>query len=97
MGVVRKVAIALFLAGLGVGYFMGYYVNTDRRYKISKQDSVPYLIDKQEQTKVVIDDFTFLDAEKINYDGYGERIFRGGINKIKREVGDSIDSLVNHE
>ena len=97
MGLIKTVAIGLFIGGLGLGYFLGYYVNTDRRYKISRNQTVPYLVDKKESRAAMIDDFTFIDAEFYQGGDLGDRLFRRGLNKVKHEVGNSIDSLLGYE
>lgn len=97
MGLLRNLAIGVFIGGLGLGYFLGYYVNTDRRYKITRRDSQPYLVDKKESQFVQVDDFMFLGAEHYGGSDLGDELFRRGLNKVKNEVGNSIDSLLGYE
>ncbi|MBT7903158.1 hypothetical protein HN587_04775 [Candidatus Woesearchaeota archaeon] len=97
MGLVKKVALALFIGGASCGYFLGYYINTDRQYKIKREYSVAYLIDKKHNSQVEIDSFLFLNSEPSSGNELGDKLFRRGLNKIKHEVGDSIDSLLKFE
>ena len=97
MGLIKKVAIGLFIGGLGLGYFLGYYINTDRRYKIMRDQTVPYIIDKKSKRFAEVDEFTFLDSQSYGGADLGDKLFRKGLEKIKHEVGDSIDSLLGYE